>query len=393
MNRTSNLSKNDLEDLIRRYYAGEKNSVLIDEFGLDVKANQIHTLFPLIVRHDLSCPYCHINLVQRPLSKSASHYENHNNTAFCEHCSHRNNEYCRCDNCEEILTKQAEELRNQKRDVVRSTHRPIRSNLIDFSTLTLLDALSLASLARVALDEKENKILPLKSHALSFCVRQSTTLLTLERLFEKELIEIALESDLKAISLSEENKPVIHLELASWEFRLGKNSDESLHAIELIEKMFRNKNEWPPSWEQEIADIWKELALEEVLSYFELKLSEHKFNPRIGAKTIKVFLSLLQDLPITKIYNLIWVSVTNATAYQVRSSISKQQAANSVIGNCQQRAERALNEQWSLKGYKKDYRIPDSTRINIFSNVITDLGDNFYNETPIDANVNNTSFS
>ena len=380
----SNLSKSELEELIRRYYAGEKNSVLIEEFGLDVKANQIHTLFPFIQRHDLVCPYCQAHLVQRALSKSASKYEGSDNTAYCEKCGHRNYEYCRCKNCEKISAKQAEKLISQKREVIHSTHRPKRPNLIDLSTISLIDGLSLVSLARVALNEKNSKILPLKCHTLNFCVRESTTLIVLEKLHEKGLIEISLESDLRAVDLSQEKGPVIDFYLLSWEFRLGKDVQENLTAIELLEKRFRNKNEWPHFWMKELHTVWVDLALEEVLSYLELKLIEHKFSPRIGDKTRTVFLSLLQSFPISKIYNFIWVSVTNATAYQVRSSISKQQAANTVIGNCQKRAERALNEHWEIKGYKKDYRIPDSTRVSIFSNVLTDLGDNFYNEILIE---------
>jgi hypothetical protein len=114
-------------------------------------------------------------------------------------------------------------------------------------------------------------------------------------------------------------------------------------------------------------------------------LAEHKFAPRIGEKTKKVFLSLLEYFPISKIYNLIWVSVTNAAAYQVRSGISRQQAANTVIGNCQKRAEKALNEQWQIKSYKKDFQIPESTRVSLFSDVLTDLGDRFYNEITLEG--------
>jgi len=381
MNKKTNLTQSQLEDLIRRYYAGEKNSALIDEFGLDVKVNQIHSLFPLIKRHDLICSYCQIHLVEKPLSKSASKAEWTNDMAFCEECGHRNYKYCRCDNCEKVRSKQADELINQKREVIRSTHRPKRSNLMDISTISLIDALSLASLARVSLDEKSNKLTSLKFHSLSFCVRETTTLIVLEKLHQSGLIEVSLDSDLRSVDLSQK-EPSIDLHWSSWEFRLGKDEQENLMTVELLEKVFRNKNEWPASWDQEIAEVWKYLALEEIIAYLELKLVEHKFTPRIGDKTKKVFRTLLQELPIASIYNLIWVSVTNAAAYQVRSGISRQQAANTVIGNCQKRAERALNENWNLKGYKKDYRIPDSIRISIFSNVLTSLGESFYTRVP-----------
>ncbi len=381
------LSEEKLKELMQRYYAGENNSALIEEFGLDVLVNKIHTLFPLIERLDLGCSYCDSNLVQKPLSKSAQKYGLSNQTAYCEICGHINNDYCQCNNCNHLRIKQAEAINNLKRDFLRSMLRPNLSTIIDFSTLSFRHVLSLVSLARVALDEESDQIEPLQSHCLSFCVRQSTTLEVLEELHQKELIEISLESDLRAVDLSEAPKPVVDLKLLSWIFRLGKNREENLYTIELLERMLRNKQEWPSSWENETVEIWKELALEEVFAYLELKLIEHRFTPRIGDKTKKVFMSLLQDYSISKVYNFIWASVTNAAAYQVRSGISKQHAANTVIGNCQKRAERALNEQWQIKSYKKDYQIPDSTRVSIFSNVVTDLGDGFFTKIPKKENI------
>ena len=376
------LSKEKLKVLMHRYYAGENNLELIEEFSLDVLVNEIHTLFPLIDRHDLSCPYCEISLKQKPLSKSAQKNGLSNNKAYCEKCGHINIDNCQCDACKRLRVKKTVEENEFKKDFLLSIRRPKLSSVIDFSVLSLRHALSLVSLARVAGDEVSDLIKPAVSHSLSFCVRKSTTLEILEELYDDGLIEIFIGSDFRAIDLSDKSKPVVNMDLLGWQFRLGNDSDENLLAIEILERMLRKKEEWPSTWENELIDIWKELALEEVFAYLELKLIEHRFTPRIGDKTKKVFLTLLQDYPISKIYNFIWASVTNATAYQVRAGISKQQAANTVIGNCQKRAEKALAENWQIKDYKKDYKIPDSMRVSVYSNVVTHLGDSFFTAPP-----------
>ena len=91
---------------------------------------------------------------------------------------------------------------------------------------------------------------------------------------------------------------------------------------------------------------------------------------------------MLEDFSIFQIYNFIWVSVTNAVAYQVRTGIGRRHTANLIPGSCQKRAEKAKCEDWVIKEYRRDVSVPMSTRVSLFSNVITDLGDGFFTTIP-----------
>ncbi len=133
--------------------------------------------------------------------------------------------------------------------------------------------------------------------------------------------------------------------------------------------------------------LWLEFALEEVFLYLTLRLREHQLEPRVGEKTKRVFTDLLNDFSISQIYNFIWGSVTSTVAYQVRKGLNRRHTANLIPGSCQNRAEKAKCENWVIKEYRRDVSVPMSTRVSLFSNVATELGDSFFIRVPDEGQI------
>ena len=84
---------------------------------------------------------------------------------------------------------------------------------------------------------------------------------------------------------------------------------------------------------------------------------------------------------MAQVYNFIWRATKDAAAYYMRSSISKRQAANSVVGNISRNMERALANGWDVKPFNRNYNLPQSSLSRIIFNVVLGTDDGGFEKT------------
>ena len=126
----------------------------------------------------------------------------------------------------------------------------------------------------------------------------------------------------------------------------------------------------------------KDLALHECLETFEHQGQLHKLQPPAGEKTILTFQALLEDLSVAQIYNIVWSAARNAAAYYQRGGVTKQQAANSMVGGCRMRADKAKVEGWKIKPYGRNYDRPRSELSHVLHDVFLKIGELGFNAKP-----------
>ena len=374
------LSEVQLQELMSRYYDGENIRSLIEEFNLNVHINSLVKIFPNIILENLICPYCDIPLVIPAFSRSSGFIDH--SRAYCETCGHRNYKSCKCIGCENIRNNKQAEKRDELERNLNNILRPKGKEILKLDSLSLSSAVNLVGLCRAGLMENSDQIKAAANLsdivAYDFETKESIYF----ELSQDGLIDICIQSSLESVELLVDDDKRIRHEYLVWELTLGGTGDDNLAKLTLIEHILKNRNMWPTHWYAELLPMWIELALEEILLYLSLKLRAHQLEPQVGEKTKKVFTDLLEDFSIFQIYNFIWVSVTNAVAYQVRTGIGRRHTANLIPGSCQKRAEKAKCEDWVIKEYRRDVSVPMSTRVSLFSNVITDLGDGFFTSIP-----------
>ena len=173
-----------------------------------------------------------------------------------------------------------------------------------------------------------------------------------------------------------------HWDEVRLQLQLGRDTEESITVLRNIEARLGRRSAWPDHWKDEALPLWYELALDEVLAYLAMRLRDHHYEPRFGEKTVQVFRCLLERYSVYEIFNFIWSGVRDAASYQVRHGVSRRQAANAVIGNCQRRAERAMAEGWVVKPYRRDPRVPQSECTSLYANVVMRLGERFLSQPP-----------
>lgn len=147
-----------------------------------------------------------------------------------------------------------------------------------------------------------------------------------------------------------------------------------------LEEVFDSVSPWPPLWaivweEDDWRALWKEISLQECLSYLELVLGEHGLPFRAGDKTNFVLGNVLESFSVAQVWGMIWRAGRDAAAFYMRRGSTREHAANTVVGSIQRQAERALAEGWDLQSFRRDRRLPRSVLSEVFFGKALRTGD------------------
>lgn len=379
---TQTLTEEQIEDLMSRYYSGERVSNLIEEFSLTVPPSRITTLFPPLVLEDLHCPYCRMPMLQDAPTRSTLKTGHGLTPPFCSSCGHRERPSCQCIGCDGERAQRQRAAEEANRCLIAQLRRSSLHPCVDINALPLRDAVHLVALCRVGRREDSDQIDPLSEHPLALRCTQRASETVVRELYELGALDISFSNAPGTICADGHGRTQLDWSATRFQLRLGSSAAESIAALHQIEGRLSNRCLWLDRWTRETLDLWYELAIDELLAYLEMRMVDHHFEPRFGAKTVQVLRMLLEQYSVYQIYNFVWSAVRDAAAYQVRHHTSRQQAANTVIGSCQRRAERALAEGWVVKPFRRDPKVPQSECTVLFANVVTRIGERFLSVPP-----------
>ncbi len=379
------LTDKKLEHLAARYYAGEKVTNLIDEFQLNIAPSGLVRLLPTRILDDLMCPYCAQPMHQRPPSRTALQSGYGIPTPFCEECGHKNRDSCRCKNCRISLEeKRISQQRKLEKRLLKLKH-PGRAFPISPSECSFQQAFYVVGLCRAGQCEEGGLILSIQSQGVPLAPTRSFAVEIVQSLHNQQLIDISLSSPLDCFELEESGALEPIWDQIRFDLHLGAREQESLVVFNYLESIVHCRGKWPEPWRAELLGVWQELAMHECLRYLEVILSDHGFRFRAGAKTQQVLSDALRNYSISQVYNFIWTAVRDAAGYFLREGTSRQQAANTVAGSIQRKAERALSEEWNIKSFRRDYRCSESILAAHFAYVSTSLGERYLTAAPSEA--------
>src|SRR5699024_10967594 len=113
--RLQHLNKQQLLDLIKRYYESEKINDLLKEYKIKTTNSNLIRILPGVWSSDL-CEYCEERFVI-PLSSKSDNNPLDERNKTCSNCNHNPNSYfCDCVNCKEKREKERlEEIDRQER--------------------------------------------------------------------------------------------------------------------------------------------------------------------------------------------------------------------------------------------------------------------------------------
>lgn len=375
-----------IESLMNKYYNGVKASDIIKEYNIDTTSSKLYSLFPPIICEDIICPVCNEPMYKERDSKSS--YSWNKKKPFCAICGHTDEIICKCNYCiaeREKVRKLNEERKvrilQEKREKIKKVY-DLNIVPVNYSELNFREKVFLGALLRTSLSEDMEVILPLNDAERELAPTIGYIKEILSYLIGRGVISVDSNSSIDAFLDSNEEKdiefPNVYY-ITMVKYRINIVGDEEIKNI--LSKIINPKS-FSDADKEDALNIWKEIALEECIEYFEYQMKSVRFDFNIGEKTIAIFKDLLENFSVSQIYGIIYKSVANATKYYQESSVSKKQAANSVIGGCQRYAERAMINNWELAKYSRIKELPQSMISEFFFDRVIGVGSLGFNMPP-----------
>ncbi|ATD58680.1 hypothetical protein BTM21_05075 [Clostridium chauvoei] len=375
-----------IESLMNKYYNGVKASDIIKEYNIDTTSSKLYTLFPPIICEDIICPVCNEPMYKERDSKSS--YSWNKKKPFCAICGHTDEIICKCNYCiaeREKVKKLNEERKvrilQEKREKIKKVY-DLNIVPVNYSELNFREKVFLGALLRTSLSEDMEVILPLNDAERELAPTIGYIKEILSYLIGRGVVSVDSNSSIDAFLDSNEEKdiefPNVYY-ITMVKYRINIVGDEDIKNI--LSKIINPKS-FSDADKEDALNIWKEIALEECIEYFEYQMKSVRFDFNMGEKTIAIFKDLLENFSVSQIYGIIYKSVANATKYYQENSVSKKQAANSVIGGCQRYAERAMINNWELAKYSRIKELSQSMISEFFFDRVIGVGSLGFNMPP-----------
>jgi len=373
----SHLTEGEIEELIKRYYGGEKNNLLINEYDIDIKNSSfLIKTFPPRTHFDILCPFCNIFMTSYRKSKSSYSIE----TIFCKECQHElDNTYCSCTICKNKRLEK-EKFERERQQILFDTQRQViidkyltdKEYPTDFEELDIQMKLYLSSLLRSSLSEDLKDINPISSATLKL------TPITPDNIYETKIITFLKENGLiifspntvlNSISI-EDNKIDGYYPLnTTYRLNISKDGltievDELFHLEDIEEKN-----------DELLLTLWLEIALYECLEYLYMRLDEYNLPSKyIGDKTVSAIKETLNNFSISQIFYFIWRASKSSDEFYQKGGRTKQHAVNLVAGNILRIMETAIAKNQVVPKYERNYKCPQSIISEIFFNRVVKIG-------------------
>ncbi len=385
------LSSNEIEELYQKYLEGEKNSVLIKDYKIDINPNKLIKILPPKKLDDTLCPYCDMPMFAKRRSKSASSWDippiecfDCNHKVFSEKSGYRRQQ-CECKKCVVIRRQRKLEAEKEKRETIRELYDLDDRDPIDYSDMTFFHKLVLLTLFRMQTDEEFDYILslddPFRTESLS--PTEQMDIECLKELFSNSVVIIDPESRVEAFVEDEEFKS-FYINRTRWIPNITFDGVERAELNDVYNEIYKElKNGIQPQWEKDIFKTLFRIAREEVLQYVHVRADELSVNFSAENKTREVVNQLLQNFSVSEIYYFVKKSVENAHIYYSKGyANNKKHAANTIPNKILSLGERAIDEGWNTYKYSRDSRAPRSYISQIFYDFFLQDEDAGFHKSP-----------
>jgi hypothetical protein len=260
-----------------------------------------------------------------------------------------------------IRERKTKELEEARRATIVSTFPITEENPISVAELDLRTAMTIGALIHDNESQESGIIPPLVAHFQQLAPTISLGVSLVGAAFKKGLIVIHPKSPTDAFDWEGDSPPDrFYIDRVAYFLSGAGSNRERIVRFDADLDSLLPFDSWPASWADQFPDFWREIATAECESYLVFCLGQHglDFNP--GAQTVAAIEKGLAWFTIAQLFNLIWRSARDASAYWARERVSKQQAANSAVTRLRSQIERAYAEAWSIKPYGRNSRLPVS---------------------------------
>jgi hypothetical protein len=389
----SHLSLEQVQNLVTRYYNGERASALIKEYEIDCPPTKLYELFPPVVMEDKTCEYCNGPIVCIRFSKSnVQIYKKTSGRYFsdpiCNSCNHKLIDSCDCPLCKEKHEQEIKRQREEKIQLIREVYDIDNLQPVPFENLNVRDRLYLAALMRMGLDINMEKTEPAIKWADKLTPSSDYDSKILNYLFDRDIIKVHPSNSIDVFSEKEDREfPYVF-----YTFRVGYHINVDIFMIDRRNsiEMLSNPtiNEFIPSNVAllDLVDIWMEIAVAEAKEYLQAKLEDvNLINGKlpVGDHIESIFKEILKDFPTSKLFNFIFRAVKDGLHFKAEKGIRNPEIiVKFIVGKCRSISEKVLAENWNVSPFRRDYKIPQSVLSELLYNKVLRIGQKGFDMTP-----------
>ena len=273
--------------------------------------------------------------------------------------------------CKKCSEDERKNITNQKKNILIKFRKTAANNTPDIATLDLKSIIYLLAAIQALSNEDLSTIEPLNNYpAYTLSPDPDFDRSALRYLLDKHLLLINLDTSPNAVELHEDGTASINFVMSTFDFALGQQQ-----TIELIHNFLATEALQNFQHSSEFIELCQEVQLQECLGFLKVTLEEHQLYLSPGEKTQQALGQCLEKFSVAQVYNFIWRAARDAAAYYMRSSISKKQAGNSVVGSISRNMEQALANDWYVKPFNRNYNLPQSSLSRIVFNTLLGTDD------------------
>jgi hypothetical protein len=156
-------------------------------------------------------------------------------------------------------------------------------------------------------------------------------------------------------------------------------SEDTLRFAQAIEQ-FARARQWPDAWLEELPRLSLELAVDECIVYLNHLAEERRFPDPDMEKARLMFEGMLSDFSVSQCYYFIYLAALSASDYKQKYPVNAEQAANMMLLRCQEKVDRARQEEWSVRKFDRSRDVPRSAASYILHDMFTGWGEDAFRE-------------
>jgi len=377
------LPEDQLADLMRRYYDGEKVGELIEAFGLDVKPSQLVSTFPP-ERLPEPCRQCGGTMIRPRVGRSSYSAESLSRCELCGHFDAPGHSWrrCSCEACadEEIKATQAREF--EIVDVIDAYVRKCELAPVSLADLTIRQRIYLAALATAYADEDLRVLLHVgveQTKMPPVAPRSADVISMIRELWSAGAIGLMRNSPRSAFDI--EQKPGHPPEV------VGVIPSEVIWEIQIVD-VDRSAILIPnctPTIDEALI-LWHEMSQSEALAYLESERDRYGIDAVAGDKTSAIIREIVEKYSTAETQCLVWMAMRDLFAAMQERYMNRRHVGNSLPVFIKNKFEHYQAKKYDPKQF--DRRGKQSIVSQLLYNHVLGIGENGFTLRPTTENLN-----
>lgn len=353
------LADQEIDEMMKMYYAGEKLNEILAKFKIQAKPSQIISILPR-VQSDDECNYCQTKISATYQLRTRVTNEDNQLLFECPNCKHQpKNENCHCRTCKKIRLEQYEKDRELIIQRLLEPYKQFENNPVKLESISLRDKLMLSVLLRTDFDVALNLYAPKSSYQKklfpqdSYLPRVIEDLTNKGILYPKEVFKITTQSN------------YVSLDFMQMTYKLNLDTTESELYDQVVKLIYLDREEFIHDVDF-IASMWGFIFQEEILACIKYRLSTVKMYCTFTENAILRLKPYVDNCSISEMFSYVYFTVKSIVFYKAQGHYDSRNCESYVLNEIDRQYIKVQNQLFTKQEYSRPNDLPESILFEVF---------------------------